>query len=99
MFNVAFAFVLSGNDDGQTVFFTQPVRGAANFVIAPFIGMTVLMIRKTDRVKNQVVMDVILVNMRRQDKLIFAAQDFFCKLHTNIVRFLWRHLARFKRLY
>ena len=50
--------------------------------------MIVLMIRKTDRIKNQVVMNVILVNVRCQDKLIFAAQDFFCKLHTNLVGFL-----------
>ena len=51
MFNVAFAFVLSRNDTGQTVFLTQPVRGAADFVIALFVGMVVLVIRKADRIE------------------------------------------------
>ena len=51
MFNVAFAFVLSRNDAGQTVFLTQPVRGAADFVIALFVGMAVLVIRKADRIE------------------------------------------------
>ena len=55
VFNIALALVLSGNDNGQTVFLAQPVRDSAYFVIAPFVGMVVLMIRKADGVKNDVV--------------------------------------------
>ena len=68
-------------------------------MIASFGGMIVLVIRKTDHIENQVIMDMTFVNMRRQDKLIFAAQDFFCKLHADLMRFLRRHFTRFKRLY
>ena len=55
MFNIALALVLSGDYDGQTVFFAKPVRSAADIVITPLVGMIVLMIRKTDRIENQVV--------------------------------------------
>lgn len=88
MFNIALALVLSGNDNGQTVFLAQPVRDAADFVIAPFVGMVVLMIRKADGVKNDVVVYVILVYMGRQHKFILAAQNLFCELHTDLVGFL-----------
>ena len=59
MLDVAFALVLSGDDDGQTVFFAKPVRSAADIVIAPLVGMIVLVIRKADRIENQVVMNMI----------------------------------------
>ena len=60
MFNIAFALVLSGDDDGQTVFFAKPVRSAADEVIAPLIGVIVLVILKADRIENQVVMNISL---------------------------------------
>ena len=59
MFNIALALVLSGDYDGQTVFFAKPVRSAADIVIAPLVGMIVLVIRKADRIENQVVMNMI----------------------------------------
>lgn len=55
MFNIALALVLSGDYDGQTVFFAKPVRSAADIVITPLVGMIVLVIRKADRIENQVV--------------------------------------------
>ena len=55
MLNIAFALVLSGDDDGQTMFFAKSVRSAANIVITPFIGMIVLVIRKADGIEYQVV--------------------------------------------
>lgn len=88
MFNIALALVLSGNDDGQTVFLAQSIRDAADFVIAPLVGMVVLMIRKADGIKNDVVMNVILVYMGRQHKFIFATQNLFCEVHTDLVGFL-----------
>ena len=61
MFNIALALVLSWDDDRQTVFLAKPIRGAADIVITPLVGMIVLMIRKTDRIENQVVMNMIFV--------------------------------------
>ena len=46
------------------------------------------MIRKADGIKNDVVMNVILVYMGRQHKFILAAQNLFCELHTDLVGFL-----------
>ena len=88
VFNIALALVLSGNDNGQTVFLAQPIGYAADFVIASFVGMVVLVIRKTDSVKNNMVVYVILVYMGRQHKFILAAQNLFCELHTDLVGFL-----------
>ena len=39
MLNVALALVPAGNDDGQAMFFADPVTGAADEVIAPLIGV------------------------------------------------------------
>ncbi len=83
MFNIALAFVLSGDDDGQSMFFAEAVAGAADIVVTPLVGMVVLMIRKADRIENQMVMNMIFVNMGGKYKLILAAQDFFCKLHSR----------------
>ena len=67
-------------------------------MIAPLVGMVVFVIREADRIENQVVMNVILVYVGGQHKFIFAAQDFFCKLHPDLMGFLRRHLPRLKRL-
>lgn len=53
--NVAFTLVPAGVDDGQAMFFADPVTGAADEVIAPFIGVIVLVVLKADRIENQVV--------------------------------------------
>ena len=55
MLNVALALVSAGDDDGQTVFFADPVTGVADEVIAPLIGVIVLVVLKADRIENQVV--------------------------------------------
>ena len=69
MFNIALALVLSWDDDGQTVFLAKPVGGAADIVIASLVGMIVLVIRKADRIENQVVMNMIFVcsNFKKMD--------------------------------
>ena len=56
-------------------------------------------IRKTDRIENQVVMDVILVYMGGKDKLILAAQYLLCKLHTDFMGLFRRDLTWLKGLY
>ena len=98
MFNIALALVLSGDDDRQTVFLAKPVGGAADIVIASLIGMIVLMIRKADCIENQVVMNMIFVYVSGKYKFILAAQDFFCKLHANLMGLLRRDLPRLKGL-
>ena len=55
MFNIALALILSWDDDRQTVFLAKPVGGTADIVIASLVGMIVFMIRKADRIENQVV--------------------------------------------
>ena len=60
--------------------------------------MVVLVVGEADRIENQVIMDVILVNVSGEDKFIFAAQDLPCQFHADPVGFLWRDLPRFKGL-
>ena len=98
MFNIALALVLSWDDNGQTVFFAKPVRSAADIVITPLVGMIVLMIRKADRIENQVVMNMIFVYVGGKDKFILAAQDFFCKFHAYFMGLFRRNLPRLKGL-
>ena len=98
MFNITLALVLPGDDDGQTVFLAKPVGGTADIVITPLVGMIVLMIRKADRIENQVVMNMIFVYMGGKYKLILAAQDFFCKLHADLMGLLRRDFPRLKGL-
>ena len=98
MFNIALALVLSGDDDRQTVFLAKLVGGAADIVITPLVGMIVLVIRKADRIENQVVMNMIFVYMGSKYKFILAAQDFFCKLHADLMGLFRRNLPRLKGL-
>ena len=56
-------------------------------------------IRKADRIENQVVMDVILVYVSGKDKLILAAQYLLCELHTDLMGFFRGDLTWLKGLY
>ena len=67
-------------------------------MIAALVGMIVLVIRKADRIENQVVMNMIPVYVGGQDKLVPAAQDLPCKLHADLMGLLRRDLARLKGL-
>ena len=98
MLNIALAFVLSGDHHRQSMFLTKPVAGAAYLMVAPFVGVVMPVIRKADRIENQVVMDVIPVYVGGKDKLILAAQYFLCKLHTDLMGFLRRDLTGLKGL-
>ena len=80
------------------MFFADPVAGAADLVVTPFVGMVVPVILETDRIENQVIMDVIPVYVGGEDKFILAAQDLPRQFHADPVGFLWRDLPRFKRL-
>ena len=98
MFNIALALVLSWDDDRQTVFLAKPVGGTADIVIASLVGMIVFMIRKADRIENQVIMNMIFVYMSGKYKLILAAQDFFCKFHADLMSLFRRDLPGLKGL-
>ena len=67
-------------------------------MIASLVGMIVLMIRKADRIENQMVMNMIFVYVGGKYKFIHAAQDFFCKLHADLMGLFRRDLSRLKGL-
>ena len=58
-----------------------------------------LVIRKADRIENQMIMDVILVYVGGKDKLILAAQNLLCELHTDLMSLFRRYLTGLKGLY
>ena len=68
-------------------------------MVAALVGMVVLVVGEADRIENQVIMDVILVNMGGENKFIFAAQDLPRQFHADPVGFLWRHFSWLKGLY
>ena len=88
----------STSREGKAMLFAYPVAGATDVVIAPLVGMVVLVIREADRIENQMVMDVILVYVGGQHKFILAAQDFFCKFHAYFMGLFRRNLPRLKGL-
>ena len=96
--NVALALVPAGDDDRQAMLLADPVAGTADEVIAPLIGVIVLVVLKADRIENQVVMNVVFVYVGGEDKFIFAAQDLPRQFHADPVGFLRRDLPRLKRL-
>lgn len=55
MLNVALALIPAGDDDGQAVFFAEPVAGSAYLAIAALVGMIVLVVSEADRIENQMV--------------------------------------------
>ena len=80
------------------MFLAKPVGGTADIVITPLVGMIMLVIRKADRIENQVIMNMIFVYMSGKYKLILTAQDFFCKLHADLMGLFRRDLSRLKGL-
>ena len=68
-------------------------------MIAPLVGVVLPIIHKTDRVKNDVIMNMSLVYVGREDKFILAAQHFICQLHANLMSLFRRDLPPRIRLY
>ena len=96
---IALASVLAGNHHGQTMFLAQPVAGAPDVGITLSVGNILSLVHHVHGTKDDVVMDVPLVNVRGQHIRVFASQDFICKLPANLVGLLRRGFARRKRLY
>ena len=98
MLNIALALIPAGDDNGQVVFSAQSVAGLAYLMIAVLVGMVVLVIGEADRIENQMVVNMSLVNMGGKYKLVLATQYFFCQLHPNLMGFLGGDLPRLKGL-
>ncbi len=81
------------------MFLAKSVTGAPDVSIAPPVGNILPLIHHVHSTKDDVVMDVPLVNVRGQHIRVFALQDFICKLPANLVGLLRRGFARRKRLY
>ena len=96
---IAFAPDLAGHYHGQAVFFAQTVTGAPDVGITLSVGNILSLVHHVHGTKDDVVMDVPLVNVRGQHIRVFALQDFICKLPANLVGLLRRGFARRKRLY
>ena len=96
---IALATVLTGHYHGQAVFLAESVTGAPDVSIAPPVGNILPLVQHVHSTKDDVVMDVPLVNVRGQHIRVFALQDFICKLPANLVGLLRRGFARRKRLY
>ena len=90
VFDVALALVPAWDDDGQAMLLADSVAGAADLMVAPLIGVVVPVILETDRIENQVVMDVIPVYVGGEDKLIFSPQEIPRQLHADPVGLLRR---------
>ena len=61
--------------------------------------MVVLVVGEADRIENQMVVNMPLVNMGGKYKLVLATQYFFCELHPDLVGFLRRDFTWLKGLY
>ena len=72
---------------------TEPVRGAANLVIAALVRVIVPMIREADSIPNHMIMDVPTVNVGGQDKLIFSTQNLLRQLQPDLMGLLRCHLS------
>ena len=56
------------------------------------------MVLETDRIENQVIMDVLPAYVGGEDKFILAAQDFFCKFNAYFMGLFRCDLPRLKGL-
>ena len=79
MLNIALVLVPIGDNDGQTVFSSQLVSGPMYLVIAAFVGMVILVVGEADRIKNQMIADMPLVNMGGKYKLVLSTIYFVCR--------------------
>ena len=67
-------------------------------MVAALVGMVVLVVGEADRIENQMVVNMPLVDMGSKYKLVLTTQYFFCQLHPNLMGFLGGDLPRLKGL-
>ena len=95
----ALALALAGLHHGQSVFLTKPVAGAPDISITLFVGNVLALIDHIHGTKNDVIMDVALINMGSQHIGIFPLQHFIGKLLPDLMGLFRRGLAGGKGLY
>ena len=84
---IAFDIILYEYGDEKTVFSAHLAFSPAYLVITALIRIVVIMICKFNCIKNQIVVNISLVNMSDKCKLALATQYSLCKLHTNPIAF------------
>ena len=95
---VAHAFVLRGRDNRETVFLTEPVADLTHIIVNPLVALVGVVIHKVNLIENQMVMNMVLVNVRGQHILVFSTEDFIRELLADLVGKLQRDLSDFKGL-
>ena len=90
---------LAGDDNGQAIFPAQLVAHVPYAVIAPFVGIVFMVVYKVHRAKNDMVMDVSFVNVRREYILMLPLCYRVGKLLSDFMGFLIIDFPRLKGLY
>ena len=87
------------HDHRQAVFPAQPVADVAYAVIGALIGNVLVVVYKVDRAKNDMVMDMPLVNVRREDVFMLPLCYRVGKLPPDLMGFFVIDFPRLKGLY
>ena len=90
---------LAGDDHGKPVVPAQLVTHVPYAVIRPFVGNVLVMIYEVDRAENNVIMDMSLVNVRREYILMLPLCYRVGKLLSDFMGFLIIDFPRLKGLY
>jgi hypothetical protein len=100
IFRIALSLAaLAGNDDGQAILPAQLVAHVPYAVIAPFVGIVFMVVYKIHRAKNDMVMDVSFVNVRREYIFMLPLCYRVGKLLSDFMGFLIIDFPRLKGLY
>ena len=89
----------AGDDNRKPIIPAQLVAHVPYAVIRPLVGNILVMIYEVDRTKYDVVMDMSLVNVRRQYILMLPFGYSVGKLPPDLMGFLIVHFPRSKGLY
>ena len=65
--------------------------GPAYLVIAALLRMVVLLVGEADRIENQMVVNMPLINVGGKYRLVLATQYFFCQLHPDTIGFFCKY--------
>lgn len=71
IFFIRFSFFAGWHTGDKTIFLTNTVADPADLMIAAFVGDIFMMINKVGSIKNDMVMNMVLVNMGTDDIFIF----------------------------
>ena len=80
------------------IFFENLLRNQIPLQSAQDITEAMFVVGEADRIENQMVVNMSLVNMGGKYKLVLATQYFFCQLHPDLMGILGGDLSRLKGL-